>query len=276
MMLDDRLYEQQWVQELSNEDFRLLMYLFFFASKSGIVELNMRMINFVANTGKQYRKEEVLLKFGNLIKLIPGKDNTAIFPDWIDTNWAKGKPIDPVRNPLFKSIVNELGSFGLTLDDVNRMAKKKVEVKGGNDGCEIRTCDDTGDSVLDKQTTEKSKTRMSNEDIDNLFDAFWKAYPKKCPRKVDKAKCFAKFSAYLRGAKDAVQLFNQIMEGLAVWMQCDTWVRDGGQYIMAPLRWLNNKNWNDTPMKGNSNGTAKGCGKTANANYKSESGDGIF
>lgn len=270
MMLDDRLFEQEWIQNLSNEEFRLLMYLFFFATKSGIVELNMRMINFVSNTGKNYTKEEVLDKFGNLIKLIPGKDNTAIFPDWIDTNWAKGKPIDPIRNPLFKSIINELGSFGLTIADVNRLAKKKIEVKG----------DDNGDisSAVDSARADKprvAETKVSKADIEKMFQSFWETYPRQCPRKTDKKKCLAKFAGYLLKAKDAVQLFNQIMNGLAKWMQCDTWTKDGGQFIMAPIRWLNNENWNDEPTKGTGYGNTK-RGASANANYQSADSVGIF
>ena len=124
MYIEERFYDQTWVQELSNEDFRMLHYLFHFASKkTGIVELNMRMLNFAANTGTMYTKDDVLSKFGNLIRLIPGKDNTAIFPDYIATNWAKnGKPIDLVKNPLFKAVAAELAANGMTIADVNAMA----------------------------------------------------------------------------------------------------------------------------------------------------------
>ena len=67
MLLDDRLFDQEWIQAMSNEDFRMLLYLMHFATKKcGIVELNMRMLNFVANTGHLYTKEEVLERFGNI------------------------------------------------------------------------------------------------------------------------------------------------------------------------------------------------------------------
>jgi hypothetical protein len=67
MMIEDRFFDQVWVQELSNEDFRMLLYLFKYASKCGIIELNMRLLNFAANTGHNYTKEE-LLNFCELLK----------------------------------------------------------------------------------------------------------------------------------------------------------------------------------------------------------------
>ena len=136
MLLDDRLFDQEWIQAMSNEDFRMLLYLMHFATKKcGIVELNMRMLNFVANTGHAYTKEEVLERFGNMLCMIPGKSNTAIFPNWIATNWAKsGKEIDTTRNPLFKSVVQELASYGMTIDSLNAMAKTKITVRSTASG----------------------------------------------------------------------------------------------------------------------------------------------
>ena len=263
MMLEDRFFDQEWVQELSNEDFRMLLYLLHFASKkTGIIELNMRQINFTANTGKQYTKAEILKRFSNMITLIPGKENTAIFHDYIATNWAKnGKPIDVIRNPLFKSVVAELGSFGLSIDDVNSMAKKKIVVAGSEQ------------TTLALQAEDKPEDEA---DVDKLFDGFWSAYPSECPRKTDKKKCKMKFASILGKSKDKVQMFNKIMNGLDVWKKCQTWTRDNGQYIRAPLVWLNNENWNDKPTGGNGNGNPGKCVATSNANFKSADAVGIF
>jgi ethanolamine transporter len=70
MMLEDRFFEQEWVQELSNESFRMLLYLLHYASKkTGIIELNMRQINFAANTGRMFTIDDILSEFGNMIKM---------------------------------------------------------------------------------------------------------------------------------------------------------------------------------------------------------------
>ena len=82
-------------------------------------------------------------------------------------------------------------------------------------------------------------------DVDAFFEEWWKAYPG--PRKQDKKKCREKFTKILKNSGYPPELFRRIMDGLNVWKCCDTWTRDGGAYIRAPLVWLNNENWNDSP-----------------------------
>lgn len=268
MMLEDRFFDQEWVQELSNEDFRMLLYLLHFASnKTGIVELNMRQINFSANTGRTYTKEDVLSRFGNMIKVIPGHDNTAIFSDYIATNWAKnGKPIDAVRNPLFKSVVAELARFGMTLDDVNAMAKKQVVVAQAEAERE------------DASTVRRDggEERIRKAEAEEMFSKFWTAYPKECPRKTDKRKCLAKFIIIMNHAKDKAKTFESIMSGLERWKKCSTWNKDNGQFIRAPLVWLNNSNWEDEPTIGGPNNGNGNRHPSANANYTSSRAAGLF
>lgn len=263
MFIEDRFYDQSWVQELSNDDFRMLHYLMHFASKKcGIVELNMRMLNFAANTGRVYTQEDILERFSNMLCLIPGKRSTAIFPNWIATNWAKnGKPIDTERNPLFKSVVQELASYGLTIAKVNRMAKVKVVVQDGG-------CDDAGDDDSAEAVKPSPSDATPPVDYDAEFETFWKEYPG--PRKVDKRKCRDKFASFRRKGVD----FKAIMDGLAVWKRCSTWTKDGGAFIRAPSVWLNNENWKDKPEVV-SHGDFKGH-NSANANYKSSADEDIF
>lgn len=250
MLLDDRLFDQEWIQAMSNEDFRMLLYLMHFATKKcGIVELNMRMLNFVANTGHLYTKEEVLERFGNMLCMIPGKSNTAIFPNWIATNWAKsGKEIDTTRNPLFKSVVQELASYGMTIDSLNAMAKTKITVKstvGGEVKKEVNNvnCDNIADTCIRVPISGRLKQESIN--IDFAFEAFWKSYPG--PRKVDKKKCRTKFERILADSKSPEEELSSIMDGLEAWKKCSTWNKDGGAYIRAPIVWLNNENWKDIP-----------------------------
>lgn len=261
------------------------MYLLCTSTKCGIFELNMRKINFDLTNGEEevepYTKDEVLSFAGDRIAKIA--DNKAIIVNYIAFNWCKnGSGIDIVRNPLFKSIVQELATNGLTIADVNALAKKKVIVKGdGGEGCgdcvsvsvPHRRVGPDANVGLSKPTAKR--TDVSKSDMEQMFQSFWESYPRQCPRKIDKKKCYAKFTSVMLKAKDAVSTFNQIMNGLEKWIQCDIWTKDGGQYIMAPIRWLNSENWNDEPMKGNGNGNTKKC-NSANANYQSASSVGIF
>lgn len=253
MMIEDRFFDQLWVQELSNEDFRMLLYLFKYASKCGIIELNMRLLNFAANTGHTYSKDELLSKFGNVIRLVPGRNDTAIMPEYIATNWAKGKPVDVERMPLFRGIVNELATFGLTIHDVNNMSKKKFIFKGGQ-----------------PEEHAESTVAESRCDYQEMFAKFWEAYPSKCPRKVDKKKCLDKFIRIMKDSKDDNATFNTVMSGLKVWCESELWNADGGKFIKAPLVWLNGACWLDNPKKGNRNGSSRNG--TANAtSHKEES-----
>lgn len=250
MLLDDRLFDQEWIQAMSNEDFRMLLYLMHFATKKcGIVELNMRMLNFVANTGHAYTKEEVLDRFGNMLCMIPGKSNTAIFPNWIATNWAKsGKEIDTARNPLFKSVVQELASYGMTIDKLNAMAKMKITVKSAAEGENKKeVVNVASNNIADTGSCLPSSEGLKHEsiNIDFAFEDFWKSYPG--PRKVDKKKCRAKFERILNDAKSAKDELASIMDGLSKWKKCSTWNKDGGAFIRAPIVWLNNENWKDIP-----------------------------
>lgn len=267
MFIEDRFYDQSWVQELSNDDFRMLHYLMHFASKKcGIVELNMRMLNFAANTGRVYTQDDVLERFSNMIALIPGKKSTAIFPNWVATNWAKnGKPIDIQRNPLFKSVVQELASYGLTITKLNKMAKVKVVVLGEEDDKE--DVDDDSD-----RTAAGDNLSLDGEDVASdygaEFETFWKEYPG--PRKVDKKKCREKFMAYRKKGVD----FKAIMDGLETWKRSAQWKSDGGAFIRAPLVWLNRENWNDKPEEGNGNGKPNANGQSIH--YKGADKEGLW
>lgn len=279
IMLDQRLFQQEWFIELSVDARYMFLYLLSICSqKTGIFEMNMRMINFGANTDKKFTKEDLLTLYGNRIQMVPGHENTAIFPAYIRTNWAKGnKPIDFNRSPLFKSIVAELARYDLTMDMVNEMTDKKVEVvNDGSDRGDSLLAGDGGvynaghmDSGSDVPSTNKQKDERGSE-ATKLFEVFWKEYPG--PRKIDKRKCQAKFERILLSADSAQEAASKIMEGLARWKQSADWMKNNGQYICAPLVWLNNERWEVEGLKkgGYPNGNS-----TANNAYQ-ETAEDIF
>ena len=273
MLIEDRFFEQEWVQDLCNEDFRMLLYLLHASSrKTGILELNMRQLNFMANTGCVYTKEDVYEKFGRMIKPIKNRPNSAIFADYIRFNWCKsGKPIDTIHNPLFKAVVKELADYGLTIADINKMSGKEILIKDED------VIDDSGieDDINSLPKLEDDHKKELNEQYEMWFNDFWKMYPSNCPRKVDKKKCHDKFIRLVKNDKDPEHLFQMIMGGLNTWCESDMWQKDNGQFIKAPLVWLNGSCWNDKPMKGNSYGdTRKHI--TSNTNYNDTSANNIF
>ena len=282
MLVDDMLFEQEWFSELPLRLRFLYIYLLTKCTKTGIFEVNLRKMTYDLNDGSQVTRDDIFKSFGGRIK--PLGDSKGIFPEYIAFNWMREKPLDPAKNPLHRGLQQELAKYGLTFAKVNAMSKKKLlrwvgkESEVDNDICDDTPCDGMVAGVVRQMNpkAELPETGVTAKDIDELFESFWRAYPSACPRKVDKRKCHDKFAGILKKSKDAESTYNQIMKGLSEWMQCDTWTKDNGQFIRAPLVWLNNESWNDHPKKGGGYGTAGKSSVSANANYKSQGAEGIF
>lgn len=272
MMLDERLFDQEWIQELPPDARWLYLYILAKASrKTGIIELNMRMLNFGAATSRFYTKEDVMSMFGGRVQMIPGHGNTAIVVDYIQTNWCKrGGSVDDSRNPLYRSIANELARYGLTMEAVVEMAERKAAAPAMP-----RTENEKGDA---KQGGGMDACRRAaakeGSEIQEAFERFWKEYPG--PRKTDKRKCLDLFASAARGAVakgEALGDFEKrVVAGIERWKTTDDWRKDGGRFICAPAVWLRNQRW-EAEVQALKGGTANGnitgvCGRSANANYQ--------
>ena len=69
------------------------------------------------------------------------------------------------------------------------------------------------------------------------FDAFWRAWPAH-HRKVAKSQCLAKWERQRLGDRKA-----EVMAGLDRWKRSPEWAKNSGQFIPAPLVWLNQARW---------------------------------
>jgi len=74
-------------------------------------------------------------------------------------------------------------------------------------------------------------------DAGGAFDRFWKAWPTH-PRKVARKQCEDKWRS--RGC-DAIA--ERVMASLEDWKRSDAWRKGGGEFIPAPLVWLNQSRW---------------------------------
>ena len=72
------------------------------------------------------------------------------------------------------------------------------------------------------------------------FAAFWSAYPKSCPRRENRKKCAARWSA---GNLDKEA--KEIREFLEHKRGSDQWLADGGIFIPAPLVFLHAEGWRE-------------------------------
>lgn len=105
--------------------------------------------------------------------------------------------------------------------------------------------DNMTQSILNKNT---DSTDINNTDIniqiplisprENLFDMFWAAYPQ-CFRKTNRKGCKAKFIKI----KDLENIFPDIISSLEMQKRSKQWNEQDGQFIPAPLTWINQERW---------------------------------
>lgn len=69
------------------------------------------------------------------------------------------------------------------------------------------------------------------------FSRFWSAWPKHC-RKEDKAACLRKWTT--RGCEP---IADEVLAGLARWKSSHNWTKQDGEFVPAPLVWLNKRRW---------------------------------
>lgn len=250
MLICDDIWNDTWFVSIPQRQKILYLYLLSKSSKCGIFELNTRTINFdlmcEGEKIKPYTIEEILTFAGDRIK--PINDTKAIIVAYIRVNWMRGKSFDPTKNPLHRGIQQELARYGLTIDSINELQSyKKPKVETVNQ-------EDVQEDLLGGHD---GAPAIRPEVIDYWFDRFWDEYPKECPRKVDKKKCREKFCKII---KPSPEIVHDILIGLETWKKSETWLKDGGKYIKAPLVWLNSENWKDNPKKGTDNGNNNSTG----------------
>lgn len=69
------------------------------------------------------------------------------------------------------------------------------------------------------------------------FEDFWSEWPKS-PRKAGEEQCRDKWRT-----RECDQVAERVMAGLRAAKACDEWTKDDGQFIPAPLVWLNQRRW---------------------------------
>ena len=80
-----------------------------------------------------------------------------------------------------------------------------------------------------------------------MFEEFWAAYPERCPRKVDRAKCRQRYAALLADSADPSKLHATMLNSLKRWDASELWNKEDGRFIRAPYAWLDKRSWEDAP-----------------------------
>ena len=131
----------------------------------------------------------------------------------INRSWMKGEEIAPIQKK---------GADSAPAERVQSTAEKGAN--GDGKGCKAFA------------PTDNRKEPSENHQAVG-FDEFWKAYPK-TKRKAAKPQCMAKWAT-----KGLDAIGARVVAALEAAKRSDEWRKDRGQFIPAPLVWLNQERW---------------------------------
>lgn len=97
------------------------------------------------------------------------------------------------------------------------------------------------DKDKDKDNIELNLGENAKRGYD-VFDQFWKSYPKKVGKGAAQ-KAWSKI-------KEPVGTIDLILGALCWQRGCEQWKKDNGQFIPNPATYLNQRRWEDEPVKG--------------------------
>ena len=89
---------------------------------------------------------------------------------------------------------------------------------------------------VEERREEQIQAPPPPEKSGGAFAAFWESWPKH-PRKVAKAQCAAKWR------KHCEPIAGTVMAALEAAKASEAWAKQGGEFIPAPLVWLNQARW---------------------------------
>ncbi len=105
-------------------------------------------------------------------------------------------------------------------------------------------------SSVDNTQTKLNYTKLDKTKLNNSFDIFWSAYPKKKSR-GQAEKTFTKINPN-------EQLLSIILTAIEKARKSATWAKEKGQFIPYPATWLNARGWEDEYSEVELNGTHQG------------------
>ena len=132
-------------------------------------------------------------------------------------------------------------SSNIKQDDKQNQSKKQANYQANSENeieyaNEIENDIDFNNESMPKNSSSHiSKTQ--DERIDERFDLFWAAYPKK-QNKGGAKKSWSRI-------KPTAELFEKIMTALELAKKSEQWRKDNGQFIPYPSTWLNGERWED-------------------------------
>ena len=115
----------------------------------------------------------------------------------------------------------------------------KSDQNGSN---EIKNDQKQSDEIEEQQKEAKRQEASKKKELEEMFDRFWKAYPRH-EAKANALKAFEKL-------KPTEELLMTMLNAIKKQASSAQWLENGGQYIPHPATWLNQRRWEDEPVKG--------------------------
>lgn len=112
---------------------------------------------------------------------------------------------------------------------------KQMTIKSQSDDNQIATIREGKNIEIKKERIIEPINNDQKKEKNNQFEQFWQLYPKKIAKQAA-IKSWAKLTPDQKTSAVAV---------LPKHITCDSWQRDGGQFIPHPATWLNNSRWLD-------------------------------
>lgn len=187
-----------------------------------------------------------------------------IFLDWTETTQdltqgQKGNLIDAIVdyaavNRSYEEIVGGMDAIErVAFRFLKGQVDRNLEISAVRSEARINKTNQnaTNDNKTEQKITNVTKSLNNNKNknkeenknnITELFDRFWKAYPRH-EAKANALKAFEK----LKPTEDLLQTMLRAIEKQKSTAQ---WQENGGQFIPHPATWLNQRRWEDEPVKG--------------------------
>lgn len=128
----------------------------------------------------------------------------------------------------------------LDLDlDLERSSTSPVAPTGGDEPEKSKTAQAESLTVSKMARGTAKAADHSTTPVQERFERFWEAYPKKVGKKAAQA-AFGKL-------KPNAELVEKMLYTLGWQAKSEQWQRSGGQYIPNPTTWLNQGRWDDNP-----------------------------
>jgi hypothetical protein len=126
-----------------------------------------------------------------------------------------------IEKPKIIKALNELGAF-LIHDDIATISP--------------RYWDDVLETETETET--KAEKRQRQTFVDDGFESFWQAYPKKTGKGAAR-------KAWEKARPD----IQQVQAALSWQVESEAWTKEHGQFIPNPATYINQERWTDEPPK---------------------------